>query len=198
MKSLFTFHSSFFTRWREHRQQKKAQKQQRKLMQTWSWLEQIFQSGMLGFDHKAHRLFIAQPFASLLMANGADGWINSIHAIYQYTYLRLSQEAWEEYMQREELAAVREAIANGQSSMVNGQLSRSDIERIKWSRRQEIGLSDMEPPKVEPFEFFIIPDSTDAEVEPLAVGYYDPNTGEMDVATWDDVKTLLNEASSNH
>lgn len=80
-------------------------------MQTWSWLEQVFQSGMLGFDHKAHRLFIAQPFASLLMANGADGWINSIHAIYQYTYLRLSQEAWEDYLQKEELSAVREALS---------------------------------------------------------------------------------------
>ena len=192
---------SFFTHWREHRQQKKAQKQQRKLMQTWRWLEQVFQSGMMGFDHKAHRLFIAQPFASLLMANGADGWINSIHAIYQYTYLRLLQEAWDEYMQKEELAAVREAMEkaksqeddNSQLSTLNYQLSRSDIDRIRWSRRQQIGLSDMEPPKVEPFEFFIIPDSTEAKVEPLAVGYYDPNTGEMNVATWSDVAQLLKD-----
>lgn len=171
--------------WKQHRQQKKAQKQQRKLMQTWSWLEQVFQSGMLGFDHKAHRLFIAQPFASLLMANGADGWINSIHAIYQYTYLRLSQEAWEDYLQKEELAAVREALSK------NPKLQRSDIDRIRWSRRQEIGLSDMEPPKVEPFEFFIIPDSTEAAVEPIAVGSYDPNTGQMEVAVWNEVKILL-------
>lgn len=140
---------------------------------------------MLGFDHKAHRLFIAQPFASLLMANGADGWINSIHAIYQYTYLRLSQEVWEDYLQKEELAAVREALSK------NPKLQRSDIDRIRWSRRQEIALSDMEPPKVEPFEFFIIPDSTEAAVEPIAVGSYDPNTGQMEVAVWNEVKILL-------
>ena len=154
-------------------------------MQTWSWLEQVFQSGMLSFDHKAHRLFIAQPFASLLMVNGADGWINSIHAIYQYTYLRLSQQVWEDYLQKEELAAVREALSK------NPKLQRNDIDRIKWSRRQEIAFSDMEPPKVEPFEFFIIPDSTEAAVEPLAVGSYDPNTGQMEVATWEDVKQLI-------
>lgn len=154
---------------------------------------------MLSFDPKAHRLFIAQPFASLLMANGAAGWINSIHAIYQYTYLRLSQQAWEDYLQREELAAVREALQTAkehQPSAVSPQpssLSRSDIDRIKWSRRQQIALSDMEPPKVEPFEFFIIPLTTEAKVEPLAVGYYDPNTGQMDVATWDDVKALLKD-----
>jgi hypothetical protein len=154
---------------------------------------------MLSFDHKAHRLFIAQSFASLLMANGADGWINSIHAIYQYTYLRLSQQAWDEYMQKEELAAVREAMQAAkehQPSDISHQtssLSRSDIDRIRLARRQQIAFSDMEPPKVEPFEFFIIPLSTEAKVEPLAVGYYDPNTGQMDVATWDDVAQLLKD-----
>ena len=171
--------------WKQHRQQKKAQKQQRKLLQTWSWLEQVFQSGMLSFDDKAHRLFIMQPFASLLMANGADAWINSIHAIYQYTYLRQSQQAWEDYLQKEELAAVREALSKNQK------LQRDDIDRIKWSRRQQIALIDMEPPKVEPFEFFIIPDSTEAAVEPIAVGSYDPNTGKMEVAVWNEVKILL-------
>ena len=172
-------------RWKQHRQQKKAQKQQRKLLQTWSWLEKVFQSGMLSFDHKAHRLFIMQPFAALLLANGADGWVNSIHVIYQYTYLRLTQQAWENYMQKEELAAVREALSK------NPKLQRIDIDRIKWSRRQEVALGDMEPPKVEPFEFLIIPNSTEASIEPIAVGSYDPNTQQMEVATWEDVKLLL-------
>ena len=72
-------------------------------------------------------------------------------------------------------------------------LSRQDIDRIRLARRQQIAFSDMEPPKVEPFEFFIIPLSTDAKVEPLAVGYYDPNTGQMDVAPWSDVKQLLKD-----
>ena len=39
----------------------------------------------------------------------------------------------------------------------------------------------MEPPKVEPFEFFIIPDSKEAKVEPVAIGFYDPETGRMEV-----------------
>ena len=221
MKSLFTFHFSLFTfvtRWRERRQQKKALKARQQLLQTYALLEKIFDSGQLSFDPKSRRLFITQPLASLLMAKGADAWINSIHTIYQYTYLRQSQQAWDEYMQREELAAVREAMkghgglvrgseasddhvpvptvpedGNSQFSILNSQLSRSDIDRIRLARRQQIAFSDMEPPKIEPFEFFIIPLSTEAKVEPLAVGYYDPNTGQMDVATWDDVKTLLSD-----
>ena len=199
--SLFTFPSSLFARWRERRQQKKALKARQQLLQTYALLEKIFDSGQLSFDPKSRRLFITQPLASLLMAKGADAWINSIHTIYQYTYLRQSQKAWDEYMQREELAAVREAMqktksqedGNSQFSILNSQLSRSDIDRIRLARGQQIAFSDMEPPKVEPFEFFIIPLSTEAKVEPLAVGYYDPNTGEMDVATWDDVAQLLKD-----
>lgn len=176
---------NLLSKWKEHRKQKKAQKQQRDRLQTWRWLEQLFQSGMLSFDDKAHRLFITQPLSVVLMANGADGWINSIHAIYQYAYWRTSQQAWEDYMHKEEMAAVRKALNEGK------ELSRDDIDRIKWSRRQEIALSDMQPPKIEPFEFFIIPNSTEGKVEPLAVGYYDPNTEKMEVATWDEVKSLL-------
>lgn len=185
---------NLLSRWKQHRQQKKAQKQQRKLLQTWSWLEQVFQSGMLSFDRKAHRLFITQPFASLLMSRGADAWVQSVHNIYNYVHFLQAQQAWDEYMQKEELKAVRDAISRPSIQGGGGSsLSRSDIDRIRLARRQQIAFSDMEPPKVEPFEFFIIPLSTEAKVEPLAVGYYDPNTGEMDVATWDDVAQLLKD-----
>ena len=174
-------------KWRERRQQKRKQRETQQTLQMWALLEKLFDAGQISFDRKAHRLFITQPVASLLMSRGADGWINSIHAIYQYTYLRQSQQAWEDYLQQEELEAVRDAMKGG------GSLSRTDIDRIRLARRQQIALSDMEPPKVEPFEFFIIPLSTEAKVEPLAVCYYDPNTGEMDVATWDDVAQLLKD-----
>ena len=171
----------------ERRNQKKRMKEQRNLLQTWAWIESIFKSGMLSFDENAHRLFITQSFASLLMTRGAEGWKNSIHGIYQYIYLQQSQQAWEKFFHEEELAAVRSALI----SPAGDQVTRDDIERIKRSRRAEIAISDMEPPKVEPFEFFIVPDSTEAKVEPIGIGYYDPNTLEMEVATWDEVKDLL-------
>lgn len=99
-------------------------------------------------------------------------------------------------MRKEELAAVRKSLSPGPSPVREGSkkragLTRDDIERIKQSRRAEIVASDMEPPKVQPFEFFIIPNSTEAKVEPIAIGYYDPSTGEMEVATWEDVKAYL-------
>ena len=218
---MFTFHFSLFTRLRNRRQQKRKQRETQQTLQMWALLKKLFDAGQISFDRKAHRLFITQPVASLLMSNGADGWVQSVHNIYNYVHFLQTQEAWDEYMQREEMKAVRDAMqkaipddskkaapaadpngspAGENSSLftLHSSLTRQDIDRIRLARRQQIAFSDMEPPKVEPFEFFIIPLTTDAKVEPLAVGYYDPNTGEMDVATWDDVKTLLNEASNNH
>jgi len=178
---------NIISKWRERRQQKRKQRETLQTLQMWALLEKLFDAGQISFDRKAHRLFITQPVASLLMSKGADAWVQSVHNIYNYVHFLQTQQAWDEYMQKEELAAVREALSKNQK------LRRDDIDRIKWSRRQQIALSDMEPPKVEPFEFFIIPLSTEAKVEPLAVGYYDPNTGQMDVATWDDVKALLKD-----
>ena len=171
--------------WRERRRQKKELKKQGELFQTWALLEKMFESGQLSFDGKSNRLFITQPLAALLMARGADGWVNSISAIYQYLYWQQTQQAWENFFREEELAAVRHALVE------NPNLQRQDIDRIKRARRAEIAMTDMEPPKVEPFEFCIIPDRTEASVEPLGIGYFDPETGEMDIATWEEVKPLL-------
>ena len=184
-------------KWRERRQQKRKQRETQQTLQMWALLEKLFDAGQISFDRKAHRLFITQPVASLLMSQGADAWVQSVHNIYNYVHFLQTQQAWDEYMQKEEMKAVRDAMQAAkehQPSSVShhpSSISRSDIDRIRLARRQQIAFSDMEPPKVEPFEFFIIPLSTEAKVEPLAVGYYDPNTGQMDVATWEDVKQLL-------
>lgn len=197
---------NIISKWRDRRQQKRKQRETQQTLQMWALLEKLFDAGQISFDHKTHRLFITQPVASLLMAKGADAWVQSVHNIYNYVHFLQTQQAWDEYMQKEELAAVRDAMqelknpkqegtaeANSPLSTLHSQLTREDIDRIRLARRQQIAFSDMEPPKVEPFEFFIIPLTTEAKVEPLAVGYYDPNTGQMDVATWDDVKTLLKD-----
>ena len=138
------------------------------------------------------------------MSKGADAWVQSVHNIYNYVHFLQTQQAWEEYMQKEELAAVRDAMqelknpkqegtaeANSQLSTLNSQLTREDIDRIRLARRQQIAFSDMEPPKVEPFEFFIVPLTTEAAAEPIAIGYYDPGTTHMEVATWDEVSELV-------
>lgn len=171
-------------------QQRRRQRESIQTLQLWVWLEKLFESGQFSFDYENHRLFITQPMAVLMMAHGADGWVQAVHNIYEFARWMQVRHAWEQFMQKEELAAVRKAIATISDSSAS-ELTPADIERIKHAKRQEIAMSDMEMPKAEPFEFFIIPLSTAAKVEPIGVGYYDPNTGQMDVATWDEVKSLL-------
>ena len=171
--------------WKERRQQKRKLRETSDTLHIWAGLERLFESGVLSFDQKAHRLFITQPMAVLLLANGADGWLRGVHNIYEYVHWRQTQQAFDEYLQQEELKAVRQAMKGAAN------ITRDDIDRIKRTRRQEIAFTDMPVVKAEPFEFFIIPDSVEAKVEPLAVGYYDPDSGQMDVATWADVKQLL-------
>ena len=178
--------------WKERRQQKRKLRETRDTLHMWAGLERLFESGVLSFDQKAHRLFITQPMATLLLANGADGWLRGVHNIYEYVHWRQTQQAFDEYLQQEELKAVRDAMQAAKEHQPSS-ISRSDIDRIRLARLQQIAFSDMEPPKVEPFEFFIIPLSTEAKVEPIAVGYYDPNTAQMDVASWSDVAQLLKE-----
>ena len=171
--------------WKERREQKRKDREAQATLQMWAWLEKIFAGGMLSFDYKANRLFMTQPMASLLMAGGADGWVRSVDNIYQYAHWLQVQHEWEQFMRKEELAAVRRALKD------NPKMKREDVERVKRACRQDIAMSDLPEPKTEPFEFFIIPDSVEANVEPLAVGYYDPATGQMDVATWDEVRELV-------
>ena len=61
--------------------------------------------------------------------------------------------------------------------------------RCYAARRREIAFSDMEPPRVEPFDFLIIPESTEP-ADPLAIGHYDPASQQMEMTTWDEVKDL--------
>ena len=176
--------------WKERRQQKRKLRETRDTLHMWAGLERLFESGVLSFDQKTHRLFITQPMATLLLANGADGWLRGVHNIYEYVHWRQTQQAFDEYLQQEELKAVRQAMQSAPGGSAAG-ITRDDIDRIKRTRRQEIAFTDMPVVKAEPFEFFIIPDSAEAKVEPLAVGYYDPDSGQMDVATWEDVKQIL-------
>jgi len=179
----------FWRRWKERRRERKQLLHVRDLASGWRLLERMFMTGMLTFDEKANRLFIAQPFAVMMMAGGADGWVNSVRNIYLYTYWRRSREAWEAFLRQEELAAVRKAVR--EAGQVR--LSSDDIARIKRARRWEVSVSDMKAPAVNPFEFFIIPDSTAGVQEPVAVGYYNPSDGEMEIAAWQDVKPYLRQ-----
>lgn len=172
---------------RKRREQRRKLKELRAFSSTFSTLDRLEQSGLLTFDAKSRRLFISQSLA-LLMMRDAQSWINFVQNAYLWLYYHQAQEAWSAHFLSEELAAVRRASGNP--------LSRADVERIRLAARQQVAESDIEPPKVEPFEFFIVQDTTDAAARLIAVGYFDPETSDMELAPWSEVEPLL-KATSN-
>lgn len=172
---------------RERRARKRKLREERDLLATAATLERLMTSGMISWAPKQRRMLISQPLAVLMMRS-AESWQNFVQKLYQWTYLKQCNQAWEKYFQKEELAAVRVAVAAAEPHHA---LGREDIERIKRARRQEIAFTEMAPPKVEPFEFFVLPDSTEAAPKPVFVGRFDPESGEQQLALWSDVETFL-------
>ena len=187
---FFTFHFSLFTWWRRRKANRANIAWLQATAQRHQWLDQLRTAGLLQWDVVQRRLFIEADLAVLFMQS-AQRWTAFIHNTYQWLYYQLCQSQMEDYFHQEELKAVRDAMAQAPK------LSRSDIDRIRRNRRAEIIQSDVPTPKVEPFEFFIVRSdavSTAAEQATgrlIAVGHYDPETNDMDVAPWDDVAPLL-------
>lgn len=179
----------YFTQ--KRREQRKKLKELKQFSSTFSTLDRLEQSGLLTFDSKSRRLFIAQSLA-LLMMKDAESWVNFITNVYQWLYYQQAQEAWNAHFLKEELAAVRKAsVGEGHQTV---QLSRADVDRIRLAARQQVAESDIEPPKVEPFEMFIVEDTVDAKPRIIAVGYFNPETNDMELAPWSDVEPLLQKA----
>ena len=206
-------------------QRRKAQRElKRKSKENLRTLSQLAQqhrtivtlqkAGLLAWNQRDRQLLISAPLAVLFM-DSAERWTGFIQTLTLYEQYRLQSAAWAEYIQKEELKAVRRAMEDGRSKMEDGRskmedgrskmedgktstishqpsaLSRADIERIRRARRAEISQTDMEPPVIKEFDFFIIPETTEAHPEPIAVGHYNPQTGEMEMETWERVRSLL-------
>lgn len=176
------------------RRQLRNKKRLQKLTQTFSALEKAESGGMLWFDGKSRRLFIEEPLAILLMQS-ARTWKNFMRNCHAWLHWQQCTEAWESYMLKEELKAVREAKRDGVV------LTRRDVDRIRYARRQEISIEDMSTPEVAPFEFFVVSAKSSVKGrgvggpspagEILCVGHYTPETGLVEMASWEEVKAFL-------
>lgn len=186
--SIFTY----FTK--KRREQRRKLKELKQFCSTFTTLDRLEQSGLLVWDQKQHRLFIAQSLAVLMMKD-AQSWVNFVTNVFQWLYYQQAQQSWNDHFLKEELAAVRKASVGENHQTV--QLSRADVERIRLAARQQVAESDIEPPKVEPFEMFIVEDTVDAKPKIIAVGYFDPETNYMELAPWSEVEPLIKKGGDN-
>ena len=183
--SIFTYFS------KKRREQRKKLKELKQFSSTFSTLDRLEQSGLLVWDQKQRRLFIAQSLF-VLTARDAESFVTFTQNVYLWLTYQESQRLWNDHFLKEELAAVRRASVGDNHEIV--QLSRADVERIRLAARQQVAESDIEPPKVEPFEFFIVQDTTDAAAKLIAVGYFNPEANDMELAPWSEVEPFIKKA----
>jgi len=181
--SIFTYFS------KKRREQRKKLKELKQFSSTFSTLDRLEQSGLLTFDSKSRRLFIAQSLAVLTLLKSPEAYAATVQNLYLWTYWQQIQQVTADTMLKAELAAVRKASVNENHQTV--QLSRADVERIRLAARQQVAENAIEPPKVEPFEMFIVEDTVDAKPKIIAVGYFNPETNDMELAPWSEVAPLL-------
>lgn len=185
----------FFYFSKRKREQRRKLKELRQFSSVFSTLDRLEQSGLLVWDQKSRRYFISQSLAAVMIAQGAEGWVNFIQNLYLHAYWQEIQQVTGDTMLKAELAAVRKASVGDNHQTV--QLSRADVERIRLAARQQVAESDIEPPKVEPFEMFIVEDTVDAKPKIIAVGYFDPETNDMELAPWSEVEPLIRKGGDN-
>ena len=181
----------FFTK--KRREQRRKLRELKSFSSVFSTLDRLAGSGLLTFDQKQRRLFIAQSLAVLMMKD-AESWVAFCTNVFQWLYYQQAQEAWNAHFLKEELAAVRAASVGDNHQTV--QLSRDDVERIRRAARQQVAESDIEPPKVEPFELFIVEETVDAKPKIIGVGFFDPESGDTELAPWSEVEPLLKKSSA--
>lgn len=169
---------------RDRREQRRRLRELRQMTETSVTLDRLMGSGVINWNPKLRQMLISEPLA-LLMLQSTEKWQNFVRNLYLWTYARECNQAWEDYFHKEELMAVRKALKENQN------LTRDDIDRIRRARRQEIALSDVTPPQVKPFEFLVIPDSTEAAPKPVFVGWFNPETEQQELALWSEVEPFL-------
>lgn len=183
---------------------------------TFASLQRLEKGGLLEWEPKMRRLFIAQPLAIVMLAQGYDRWRNFLNNVFLYHMYNLQNCQWQDHIINEQAKAVR------QRKKEVAVLTKAETERIRRAVRDNMPVEAVELPPIKSFEFFIIadtatvPDTSAAgpvlgdsvaedfrafhsgypESSPRAeitwVGEYDPDTGSIDMAEWASIKHVLN------
>lgn len=184
---------NIFKKMRDKRNKKTQLKKLSEYSNIFGTLDTLHAHHLLTWDTKARRLYIAEPVAVVMLSQGAMGWENFLQNVWQWTFFKEQQEAWDAYFLQEEIKAVQ--ARKKQVAM----LTKAEAESIRRARRDEILAEELETPKVEGFELFILGDAVDKPSEEtdgtvagiIAVGEYNPESGELSMAMWDEVKEAV-------
>ena len=150
-------------------------------------LDVLEEKGLLTWNPSERRLFIHISLASLYIGMGVDAWRNFLGNVYNWQYFRESNAAWQSHTLKVEMHAVQEA-----KRTADHKLTEQELIRIKQKARDKMAATDVQPPKPDGFEFFVVDTATNTEESSpiVVVGNYDPENG-FQMTDWNSVKDKL-------
>lgn len=149
-------------------------------------IEELKRSGLLHWDARKRQLLVAESLAVLVMNIGSEGWKHFLRNIFMWQFFNEQNAAWESYFLDVEKAAIRQA------RKVTPIMNKMQIQQIRQSARAKVQKDAIAPPKIKPFEFFILRES-DKECDLVAIGRYNPESSqsEIEMELWETVTTAM-------
>lgn len=166
-------------------------------------LSKMERNGLIVWDSRNRRLFIVESLAQVYIALGREQWQNFLLNASDYVNFTIAQTQAEQDRINAEMKAVRAAKRK------HPLITKAEIERVRIEARTTIEPREKINGQFEEFEFFIIrsnsypsdvnSDTAAAEHEAagqiISVGHINTNTGTLEMALWDDIKSRLADTS---
>ena len=183
---------NIFASLRARREQRHQLARYSQFTQTFAAVQKLERSHLLIWEQKHRRLFIAEPLAIVMLAQGSESWRHFLNNIYLYQMHRLQTQQWEDHVRDEEVKAVRKRKREV------AVLTKAETERIRRSVRDNIPADAVPLPPIEAFEFDILADAPDdaQHAHITSMGACDPDTELLDMVEWKQVKHAI-ETSKN-
>lgn len=162
------------------------------LSSAFQTLETLEKHSLLTWVQKDRRLFIALPLASVMIGRGMEGFRCFLDNVFLYHSKKEMDREYRRVLIDRERKAIKDRIATGDA------VKPGELDSIRRAVRDTLQYDDITPPRIEPFEFFVVSDSIKgySEAEISFVGSYNPDTERVDMASWDDVQAILSEKGS--
>lgn len=148
--------------------------------------DKLEKTQLILWNEKDRRLFVSEPVATLMLSQGYESWCNFVRNAFLWQFGKQQSEAWHNQLINHQMKAVRDY----RKAHPTETLTTKDIVRIKLEAKATLDYSEGAKPKVSPFEFFILYSLTSnpADAHVQWVGTFDPETDDIQMASWEELK----------
>lgn len=178
---------------RERREEKARLRRLHELTTLITRMRKLEKGGLIEWDNKEHRLFVAQPLADVLLESGAARWRNFLDNAAHYVTYCIQARAWENAVRRAEIDAVR------QRKKEVAVLTKAESNRIRRAARDSVSFGSIKVPEQRPFSIFVLADDVDDKEKKCVtiVGTYDPQTAKLEMEMFEDVRKAMKKTKGD-